>query len=128
MCGCTTALGDLVTLPAPFLDTACPDGWQAALRDVAATNFDRAIPGHGAPMNRAQFQLYRDAFAAFVGCVNSAQSQDECSKQWADSVQSLLGPDPKERRRAEASAAYYVGLLRANGGRSQYCAAEPAAK
>jgi glyoxylase-like metal-dependent hydrolase (beta-lactamase superfamily II) len=49
-----TVLGDLVTLPAHFLDTACPDGWQAAPRDVTETNFELAIRGHGAPMNRGQ--------------------------------------------------------------------------
>jgi len=38
-------LGDLVTLPAPFLDTACPAGWIAALAELGATPFEVAIPG-----------------------------------------------------------------------------------
>lgn len=42
-------LGDLVTLPAPFLDTACPEGWKVALRQVADTPFEMAIPGHWWP-------------------------------------------------------------------------------
>ena len=33
------AAGDLVTLPAPFLDTACPSGWSAELRRIAETKF-----------------------------------------------------------------------------------------
>jgi glyoxylase-like metal-dependent hydrolase (beta-lactamase superfamily II) len=70
-------LGDLVTLPAPFLDTACPEGWKLALRQVAAIPFEVAIPGHGAPMTGAQFLLYQNAFEAFVDCANSARSQDE---------------------------------------------------
>ena len=41
--------------------------------------------------------------------------------------QPLLGGEAKERQRAEAFAAYYVDLLRANGGRSAYCAAGKAA-
>jgi hypothetical protein len=32
-------IGDLVTLPAPFFETACPARWQAALDEVWATPF-----------------------------------------------------------------------------------------
>jgi hypothetical protein len=42
-------LGDLVTLPAPFFETACPARWQEALDAVWATPFTLAVPGHGAP-------------------------------------------------------------------------------
>jgi glyoxylase-like metal-dependent hydrolase (beta-lactamase superfamily II) len=44
------AAGDLITLPVPFLDTACRQGWNSALDHVAATDFSFVIPGHGAPM------------------------------------------------------------------------------
>jgi glyoxylase-like metal-dependent hydrolase (beta-lactamase superfamily II) len=115
-------LGDLVTLPAPFLDTACPEGWQDALRQVAVTPFEVAIPGHGDAMNRAQFLLYQAAFEAFIVCSNSARPQDECAAAWADSIRTLLGDDPREQQRARGMAAYYVDMLRANGGRSKFCA------
>lgn len=62
-------IGDLVTLPAPFFETACPDKWSAALDEVWATPFRIVIPGHGEPMTRAQFDLYRGAFNAFKACV-----------------------------------------------------------
>jgi glyoxylase-like metal-dependent hydrolase (beta-lactamase superfamily II) len=114
-------LGDLVTLPAPFLDTACPDGWRRALGQVAATDFELAIPGHGAVMSRAQFVTYRGAFDAFIACSDSYRPQDECAGTWAESVQSLLGDDPLERQRARGFAAYYVDMLRAHGGRSEHC-------
>jgi hypothetical protein len=114
-------LGDLVTLPAPFLDTACPEGWQAALRQVAATPFEVAIPGHGGPLTRAQFLLYQTAFEAFIACSNSARPEDECATAWADSIRTLLPDDPPEQQRARGMAAYYVGMLRANGGRSKFC-------
>ncbi len=117
-------LGDLVTLPAPFLDTACPDGWQNALQLVAATPFELAIPGHGPTLTRAGFQLYRDAFEAFIVCSNSARTAADCASAWTGSIDSLLGADPRERQRAQEMAAYYVGMLRANGGRSKYCAAQ----
>lgn len=119
------ALGDLVTLPAPFLDTACPEGWQVALQQVAAMPFEQAIPGHGNVMTRAQFLLYQDAFAAFIACSNSARSPDECASTWTDSVSTLLADDPLEQRRARGMAAYYVGMLRASGGRSKYCKSLP---
>jgi glyoxylase-like metal-dependent hydrolase (beta-lactamase superfamily II) len=118
-------LGDLVTLPAPFLDTACPDGWKVALGQVAATAFEVAIPGHGAPMNRGQFLLYRNAFEAFIDCANSARAEQECASGWAAAIEPLLAGDPLEQKRARGIAAYYVGMLRANGGRSKYCESQP---
>ena len=116
-------LGDLVTLPAPFLDTACPEGWQAALRQVAATPFEVAIPGHGGPMTRAQFLRYQTAFEAFIACSNSDRPRDECVTGWAESIRTLLSDDPPEQQRARDMAGYYVGMLRANGGRSKFCEA-----
>jgi glyoxylase-like metal-dependent hydrolase (beta-lactamase superfamily II) len=115
------ALGDLVTLPAPFLDTACPEGWQAALRQVAATPFRIAIPGHGTPMTRAQFKVYEAAFDEFIDCSKSTGPEAECAARWAHAVQPLLGQAPLAEEGAQRTAAYYVGMLRANGGRSKYC-------
>lgn len=117
------ALGDLVTLPAPFLDTACPDGWKIALAQVTATPFKMAIPGHGAPMSQMQFLLYRQAFETFIDCANSATAKEECASRWASSVQPLLTPNSQEGRQAKGTAGYYVDMLRANGGRSKYCEA-----
>jgi glyoxylase-like metal-dependent hydrolase (beta-lactamase superfamily II) len=114
-------LGDLVTLPAPFLDTACPEGWKVALERVEAAPFEVAIPGHGSPMTRAQFRLYRRAFEAFVDCSNSSRPASECASGWADSVEPLLADGPGEKQRARDMTEYYVGMLRANGGRSKYC-------
>ncbi len=118
-------LGDLVTLPAPFLDTACPDAWSAALREVAKTDFTTAIPGHGPVLNRAQFALYERTFASFIGCANSTRSQSDCATEWADAVQPLMnGGD--DRAQALGLAAYYVEMLRAHDGRSEYCNAQRA--
>ncbi len=117
------ALGDLVTLPAPFLDTACPDGWTTALEQVAAVPFEVAIPGHGGPMARAQFELYRRAFGAFIDCTNSTRPAQECAMQWANAIESLLEGAADEKPRAAGLAGYYVDLLRANGGRSKDCGA-----
>jgi len=116
-------LGDLVTLPAPFLDTACPDGWKSALGQVAAVPFEVAIPGHGGPMTPAQFALYRSAFGAFIDCANSTRSARECATQWADTIEPLLDRAADGKSRAAGLAGYYADLLRANGGRSGDCGA-----
>jgi glyoxylase-like metal-dependent hydrolase (beta-lactamase superfamily II) len=114
-------LGDLVTLPAPYLDTACPRGWSAALGEVATAPFEVAIPGHGPVMSRALFDLYRSAFDSFIGCVSSARPAGECASGWADDVAPLLADDAGGRQRAVDAATYYVGMLRAHGGRSEDC-------
>ena len=48
---------------------------------------------------------------------------DECATAWTDSIRTLLADDPREQQRARGMAAYYVDVLRANGGRSKFCAA-----
>jgi glyoxylase-like metal-dependent hydrolase (beta-lactamase superfamily II) len=122
------AVGDLVTLPAPFLDTACPDGWRAALARIATTPFRIVIPGHGAPMTRTRFALYRAAFDSFIDCARSTAPRGQCAANWAGMVQPLLGTDPLASRQARGMAGYYVDLLRANHGNSPSCtvAAAPA--
>ncbi len=72
------AAGDLVTLPAPLLDTACPEGWRRALGDLAAAGFSVLVPGHGEPMDRAAFQTYRKSFDALLDCGASQRPADEC--------------------------------------------------
>jgi glyoxylase-like metal-dependent hydrolase (beta-lactamase superfamily II) len=111
-------LGDLVTLPSAFFETACPERWRAALDAVWATPFKVAIPGHGAPMDRAAFDLYRRAFNAFLDCVASTAQAPVCAAAWTQAVASLEGVDRSE---ADAYARYYVDFLRRNGGRSPDC-------
>jgi glyoxylase-like metal-dependent hydrolase (beta-lactamase superfamily II) len=116
------AVGDLVTLPAAFLDTACPAGWQTALDQIWATPFTIAIPGHGPPMNRDQFAAYRTAFNSLIACARSDRAQSACAADWVQAVKPLLGSNPVEPRRAQAMTEYYVGdVLRANGGKSAGC-------
>ena len=62
-------IGDLVTFPAPFFETACPAAWRKALDEVWAVPFKTAIPGHGEPMTRTQFDAWRGAFNRYMDCV-----------------------------------------------------------
>ncbi len=114
-------VGDLVTIPAPFFETACPNEWAQALDDVWATPFTVAIPGHGAPMNRAQFDTYRTAYKAFIDCVHSDRAATECSAGWASGVATLEPENERFHRAAAGYAEYYVGFLRENGGKSRDC-------
>jgi glyoxylase-like metal-dependent hydrolase (beta-lactamase superfamily II) len=116
-------IGDLVTLPAPFFETACPGRWQDALDEVWATPFRLAVPGHGAPMTRGEFDTYRKAFGAFRACGGSDRPAAACAAGWTKDVGPLLGSDG-DRRQATDYATYYVDFLRKNGGAGPDCRAK----
>lgn len=89
------AAGDLVTLPVPFLDTACPERWQAALAHLAAVDFATLVPGHGAPMDRAAFATYRRAYERLLACAAGDAPKSACIDGWlADAAPLLAGADP----------------------------------
>jgi glyoxylase-like metal-dependent hydrolase (beta-lactamase superfamily II) len=113
--------GDLVTLPAPFLDTACPEGWRTAMADIWATPFRLAIPGHGPALTRAQFASYRNAFEAFLDCAGGDAEASECAAGWVRDAAEFL-PDDAARTDATNRTTYYVGMLRQNNGTSAHCA------
>lgn len=77
--------GDLVTLPAPFLDTACPAKWMASLDRIARSEFELLIPGHGAPMTRRQFETYRRAFGNLLKC----EEKKICIDGWLSDTAAL---------------------------------------
>jgi glyoxylase-like metal-dependent hydrolase (beta-lactamase superfamily II) len=117
------AIGDLVTFPSPFFETACPAAWRRALDDVWATPFTTAIPGHGEPMSRAQFDAWRGAFNRFVDCAEGTAEPGQCAAAWADGIASFNGGDERARKMSLGYAEYYVGFLRENGGKSRDCLA-----
>jgi glyoxylase-like metal-dependent hydrolase (beta-lactamase superfamily II) len=113
-------IGDLVTFPAPFFESACPARWEAALDDVWATPFRVAVPGHGAPMTREQFDSYRGAFKRFRACVGSDNPPETCATGWTRDVASFLDGAAAQREATEY-ANYYVTFLRKGGGASADC-------
>ncbi len=100
------AAGDLVTLPVPLLDTACPSGWLTALDHLSAVEFELLIPGHGAPMTREQFATYRAAFAALLTCASSEQSDEACIEGWIHDLGPLI--QESERGFARRLLEYYI--------------------
>jgi glyoxylase-like metal-dependent hydrolase (beta-lactamase superfamily II) len=90
------AAGDLVTLPVPFLDTACPARWETALAHIAQTDFRTLIPGHGAPMQRTGFETYRRSYGHLVACASSTRDKGACVDGWlADAKPLLADADPR---------------------------------
>lgn len=116
-------IGDLVTFPVPFFETACPAQWLDALDAVRSATFDRAIPGHGEPMTPDQVGSYRAAFSGFVDCVKSDAPGSSCATVWADGIASFTGGGEKKRNAVIRNAEYYVGFLREGGGKSRDCLA-----
>jgi glyoxylase-like metal-dependent hydrolase (beta-lactamase superfamily II) len=102
----TLAAGDLVTLPVPFLDTACPARWKISLDDVSRTPFKTLVPGHGAPMQRAQFERYRRAYARLIDCAASDSNKTLCIDGWITDIDTLL--PATDRAVAKSLLDYYI--------------------
>jgi glyoxylase-like metal-dependent hydrolase (beta-lactamase superfamily II) len=102
-------VGDLVTVPVPFLDTACPEGWLEALDEVAASGAERVVPGHGPIMPIADFGIWHRAFSDFIACARGAGALEGCSAGWLAGAAKWIGDDTA---RAKAMADYYGELIR----------------
>jgi glyoxylase-like metal-dependent hydrolase (beta-lactamase superfamily II) len=100
------AAGDLVTLPVPFLDTACPAHWQGALRALAGQDFEWLVPGHGAPMARGKFVTYRHAFANLLKCASSSRTKTACVDGWLHDAKPLLSAE--DGKAAKPMLDYYM--------------------
>lgn len=99
--------GDLVTLPAPFFDTACASGWTRALAELDAVPFETLVPGHGAPMGRAEFGRYREAFAGLLACAAGSATAQSCVDGWLAAAGPLV--PPADQPLARMLLDYYLG-------------------
>lgn len=109
--------GDLVTLPAPFLDTACPERWRESLDRLAGLEFDLLVPGHGAPLTRRQFGTYQTAFAALLQCTAGQGEKPVCIDGWLSAIRPLMSD--LDERFTRSLMAYYVDLLRGDPDRTK---------
>ena len=116
-------IGDIVTVPVPYFETACPDGWKSSMNDVWAAPFETVIPGHGRTMTRAQFDVYRQGFGPFIDCVRSSTAAAQCSAAWVKATTSLIGDDAARQKAVAQNMDYYVDYLRKSGGKAADCRA-----
>jgi glyoxylase-like metal-dependent hydrolase (beta-lactamase superfamily II) len=117
-------VGDLITLPAPFLDTACPDAWSKALEEVLAQPFTSVVPGHGRVMTRGDVTIYRDAFNALIGCARGSGEAAICAETWTAGVAALQDGQERDGRAAREYALYYVESVLRGGRTRTDCPAE----
>jgi hypothetical protein len=61
-----------------------------------ALPFERALPGHGPLLSRAEFVRYKVGFEKLLDCAASTRSAAECSAGWIDDLGPLL-PAGSER-------------------------------
>jgi len=102
----TLIAGDLVTLPVPFMDTACATGWTSALDAVDRVPFTRLVPGHGPVLDREQFRRYRQAFNNLHACASGPSTAAQCAAGWNDDLGDLL--PPSEHARSRELLDYYI--------------------
>jgi glyoxylase-like metal-dependent hydrolase (beta-lactamase superfamily II) len=112
--------GDLVVAMVPFMDTACPEGWRKALDEIAATDFETLIPGHGAPMDKPAFLAWRSAFGNLLDCAASDRAREACIAGWMKDAAAFI---PAGEGRIDGMVGYYIDTrLRASPEeRGKYC-------
>lgn len=99
-------IGDLVVDIVPFMDSACPDGWAKALDDIARVPFQTVIPGHGAPMDRADFLQWRAAYWNLLNCGRSKADKSVCAAGWKRDAAKFI--DAAHSEYAGQAAEYYI--------------------
>lgn len=98
--------GDLVTLPAPLFDTACPARWQASLRRLAAIDFKVLVPGHGPPLSRQQFDGWQRSYDTLLSCADSSAPSGDCIDGWLDGTAGMVAE--ADRGQARSLLQYYL--------------------
>jgi glyoxylase-like metal-dependent hydrolase (beta-lactamase superfamily II) len=99
--------GDLVTLPAPFFESACPARWRASLARLEKVPFDWLVPGHGAPMHKPEFTAYRKAFSNLLDCAAGDAGKNVCIEGWISDA-SVVFRHSKDVSYARTLVAYYM--------------------
>lgn len=116
------AAGDLVTLPAPFFDTACPAQWQKHLADLDAVDFATLVPGHGPVMSHADFKQYRHAFDQLLDCADSDAEPQACINRWQQDAARWLTRESEQKLAAGLLGYYFGGHIRSNADTlAEYC-------
>jgi len=116
----TVIAGDLVVAEVPFFDSGCPEGWRAALGEIAATPFVQLIPGHGEPMTRDAFARWRAAFDALLDCAASPAEVATCVAGWRTAAAAFIAAGG-EARIDEYTTYYVTDILRSPAAHERFC-------
>jgi len=115
----TAIIGDLITAPAPFFDTACADGWRAALDAVEEKPFARVVAGHGDILTREDYFIWRRAFDNLLSCAVEHESA-ECVDGWLTDAGPFITEDKTDL--AGRMIVYYVdNVIRSAEAREKFC-------
>lgn len=114
--------GDLVTLPAPLLDTACAEIWIDDLNVLWAQDFERLVPGHGRVLGRDEFRAWQVAFEDLVKCADSRKSAESCRDGWLKGVRALQLSDSDRALATQVLDHAIPNLLRNEDVQGRYCA------
>lgn len=115
------AAGDLVTLPVPFFDTACPARWSAALAQLGDLPFEQLVPGHGPVLDRAQFVQYRKAHDGLLACAASDQTTAQCADAWLAQTAQWVPPSDHQRVRGMLDYYFEQHLRATTAQRERFC-------
>jgi glyoxylase-like metal-dependent hydrolase (beta-lactamase superfamily II) len=99
--------GDLVTLPAPLFESACPARWRASLAHLEKAPFDWLVPGHGVPMHKPEFTAYRKAFSNLLDCAAGDAGKNVCIEGWISDASAVFHHS-KDVSYARTLVGYYV--------------------
>lgn len=113
--------GDLVTLPVPFFDTACPARWSAALARIGELPFEQLVPGHGPVLDREQFAQYRVAFDGLLACAASDQPAAQCVDEWLANAAQWVPAGDHERVRGMLDYYFEQHLRAPEAQRQRFC-------
>lgn len=117
----TLIAGDLVTLPVPLFDTACPEGWQDALQALDTVEFATLIPGHGQPLTKAQFALWRGAFNRLLACAANPGAKPRCIDGWMADAASMTAEEDDDYARQLLNYYFDNNLVPTAPGRKRWC-------
>jgi hypothetical protein len=76
------------------------------LGELAAVDFAMLVPGHGEPMDRERFNLYRRAFNNLLVCAATPTRTRTCVAGWRRDADALL--TAADRDTVDGMIAYYV--------------------
>jgi glyoxylase-like metal-dependent hydrolase (beta-lactamase superfamily II) len=99
-------VGDLVVDLVPFMDTACPEGWDEALNEIENVPFETLIPGHGPVMTRAEFLAWKAAFDNLIACARSDVDTARCVAGWERDAAAFIPESHRDYVREAAD--YYI--------------------